>query len=72
MLFQDLARHVFPDRVAHRVVYDLDELVQKTPPLTPMVSLTNVQSSTRISTPIRKSQSAPKILATSRRGSSVR
>jgi len=67
MLFNDLSRQIFPERIANRVLYDLDELTKGTPPITPNVSanrLHNTPSSTSLSriTPVlRKSQSAPKL-----------
>ncbi|XP_066920807.1 cytosolic carboxypeptidase 1-like [Clytia hemisphaerica] len=66
MLFTDLSRQIFPDRVIKRVVYDLDELTKNTPPVTPNVSATNLLSSpptstNRIVPVLRKSQSAPKL-----------
>ena len=70
MLFADLSRQIFPDRVVNRVVYDLDELTKNTPPITPNVSAVNLlpsplcsssSSTNRIVPVLRKSQSAPKL-----------
>ena len=68
MLFTDLSRQIFPDRIVNRAVYDLDELTKNTPPITPNASSVNLlssssssSSSNRIVPVLRKSQSAPKL-----------